>query len=162
VRYSISIDEKMFDVEISEVEGRWRCRLNGRDANVDFVQVNARRASILLNGKSYEIRREDSGTVSVDDRHYNVSVEDPRSWQGRRRKELLQAGPQRLSSSMPGKVVRVLAREGDAIESGKGIIVVEAMKMQNEIKSVKAGTLRKLLVREGANVNAGEILAIVE
>ena len=63
---------------------------------------------------------------------------------------------------MPGKVVRVLAREGDAIESGKGIIVVEAMKMQNEIKSVKAGTLRKLLVREGANVNAGEILAIVE
>ena len=76
MRYSISIDEKMFDVEISEVEGRWRCRLNGRDANVDFVQVNARRASILLNGKSYEIRREDSGTVSVDNRHYNVSGRD--------------------------------------------------------------------------------------
>jgi biotin carboxyl carrier protein len=58
--------------------------------------------------------------------------------------------------------VRVLSREGDRVEAGQGIIVVEAMKMQNEIKSAKAGTLRKLLVGEGANVNAGEVLAIVE
>jgi biotin carboxyl carrier protein len=63
---------------------------------------------------------------------------------------------------MPGKVVRVLSREGDSIEAGQGIIVVEAMKMQNEIKSAKAGTLRKLLVREGANVNAGEVLAVID
>jgi biotin carboxyl carrier protein len=58
--------------------------------------------------------------------------------------------------------VRVLSREGDDIEAGQGIIVVEAMKMQNEIKSAKAGKLRKLLVREGANVNAGEVLAEIE
>jgi len=162
VRYSISIDGTVCDVEISEVEGRWRCRLNGRDIDLDFVQLNARTASILLNGKSYEVRRDTSGTISIGNRRYDVTVEDPRSWQGRRRKELLQAGPQRLASSMPGKVVRVLSREGDAVEAGQGIIVVEAMKMQNEIKSVKAGTIRKLLVREGANVNAGEVLAIVD
>jgi biotin carboxyl carrier protein len=162
VRYSISIDGQAYDVEISEVEGGWRCRLNGRDIEVDFIQLNARTASILLNLRSYEVRRDTSGTISIGNRRYEVAVEDPRSWQGRRRKELLQAGPQRLASSMPGKVVRVLSREGDAIEAGQGIIVVEAMKMQNEIKSVKAGTLRKLLVREGANVNAGEVLAIVE
>ena len=162
MRYSISIDGQAYDVEISEVEGRWRCRLNGRDIQADFIQLNARIASILLNGKSYEVRRDASGAISVDNRRYEVSVEDPRSWQGRRRKELRQAGPQRLASSMPGKVVRVLSREGDSIEAGQGIIVVEAMKMQNEIKSVKAGTLQKLLVREGANVSAGEVLAIVE
>ena len=162
MRYSISIDGRAYGVEISEVEGRWRCRLNGRDIQVDFIQLNARRASILLNGQSYEVRRDTSETLFIGNRRYEVAVEDPRSWQGRRRKELLQSGPQRLASSMPGKVVRVLSREGDAVEAGQGIIVVEAMKMQNEIKSVKAGTLRKLLIREGANVTAGEVLAIVE
>jgi biotin carboxyl carrier protein len=162
VRYSISIDGRAYDVEISEIEGAWHCRLNGRDIQVDFTQLNARTASVLLNGKSYEIRRDTSGTISVGNYRYEVSVEDPRSWQGRRRKELAQSGPQRLSSSMPGKVVRVLSREGDSIEAGQGIIVVEAMKMQNEIKSAKAGTLRKLLVREGANVNAGEVLAVID
>jgi biotin carboxyl carrier protein len=162
VRYSISIDGTAYDVEISEAEGRWHCRLNGRDIDIDFIQLNAGTASILIGSKSYEVRRDTSGTICIGNRRYQVTVEDPRSWQGRRRKELLQAGPQRLSSSMPGKVVRVLSREGDKVEAGQGIIVVEAMKMQNEIKSAKVGTLRKLLVREGANVNAGEVLAIVE
>ncbi len=68
----------------------------------------------------------------------------------------------RLVASMPGKVMRILAREGDEVSAGQGIIVVEAMKMQNEIRSSKAGTLKKLLAREGLNVNAGEVLAIVE
>ncbi len=63
---------------------------------------------------------------------------------------------------MPGKVMRILAREGDEISAGQGIIVVEAMKMQNEIRSSKAGILKKLLAREGLNVTAGEVLAIVE
>ena len=63
---------------------------------------------------------------------------------------------------MPGKVVRVLAREGENVQAGQGIIVIEAMKMQNEIKSPKAGTLQKVLAREGANVNPGEVLAVIE
>jgi len=63
---------------------------------------------------------------------------------------------------MPGKVVRVLAREGENVQAGQGIIVLEAMKMQNEIKSPKAGTLQKVLAREGANVNPGEVLAVIE
>jgi biotin carboxyl carrier protein len=63
---------------------------------------------------------------------------------------------------MPGKVVRLLLREGDVVEQGAGVAVVEAMKMQNEIKSPKKGTVQKILVSEGAAVNAGDVLAIVE
>jgi biotin carboxyl carrier protein len=63
---------------------------------------------------------------------------------------------------MSGKVVRVLAREGDAVEAGTGVLVVEAMKMQNEIKSPKKGTIQKMLAAEGGAVNAGDVLAIVE
>jgi biotin carboxyl carrier protein len=63
---------------------------------------------------------------------------------------------------MPGKVVRVLVAEQQAVEAGQSILVVEAMKMQNEIKSPKKGTLKKIVAAEGANVNAGDVLAIVE
>ena len=63
---------------------------------------------------------------------------------------------------MPGKIVRVLAKQGDDVEAGAGVLVVEAMKMQNEIKSPKKGTIQKMLATEGAAVNAGDVLAIVE
>jgi biotin carboxyl carrier protein len=63
---------------------------------------------------------------------------------------------------MPGKVVRVLALEGSEVEAGTGVVVVEAMKMQNEIKSPKKGKIRKILVSTGTAVNAGDILAIVD
>ena len=63
---------------------------------------------------------------------------------------------------MPGKVVRVLIAEQQAVEAGQSILVVEAMKMQNEIKSPKKGIVQKIVAAEGANVNAGDVLAIVE
>lgn len=63
---------------------------------------------------------------------------------------------------MPGKVVRVLVSEGVEVNAGSGVLVVEAMKMQNEIKSPKKGTIQRILVSEGAAVNAGDVLAIVE
>jgi biotin carboxyl carrier protein len=63
---------------------------------------------------------------------------------------------------MPGKVVRLIAKEGDTVEGGKGVLVVEAMKMQNELKATKTGTVQKILVSEGANVNAGDVLAVIE
>ena len=63
---------------------------------------------------------------------------------------------------MPGKVVRILVEQGAQVEAGAGIMVVEAMKMQNEVKSPKKGTVQKLLVSHDAAVNAGDVLAIVE
>ena len=63
---------------------------------------------------------------------------------------------------MPGRVVRLLVAEGDAVEAGQGIVVVEAMKMQNEIKSPKKGIVKKIAATAGTAVNAGDVLAIVE
>jgi biotin carboxyl carrier protein len=63
---------------------------------------------------------------------------------------------------MPGKVVRVLVEEGATVEAGAGLVVVEAMKMQNELKSPKAGTVTELRAREGTTVNAGDVLAVIE
>jgi biotin carboxyl carrier protein len=68
----------------------------------------------------------------------------------------------KIVAPMPGKVVRILAREGTEVQAGQGIIVVEAMKMQNELKSPKQGVVQKIEVTEGATVNAGDVLVIVE
>ena len=118
MRYSVSIGAQVYDVELSESEGRWRCRLNGRDVAIDFAQINSDTASILIDGKSYEVRREPGGSISVGRDRFEVSVEDPRSWQGRKRRVLSQTGPQKVTASMPGKVVRVLAREGENVQPG--------------------------------------------
>ena len=63
---------------------------------------------------------------------------------------------------MPGKVVRIIASENSEIEQGAGVVVIEAMKMQNELKSPKKGRVAKLLAVEGAAVNAGDVLAVIE
>ena len=162
MRYSVAIGDASYDIELIESEGRLRCRLNGRELALDFAAVNSNTASILVDGKSYEVRRERDGSIWIGRDRFEASVEDPRAWKGRKGHSVTQGGPQKLTASMPGKVVRLLAREGDNVHSGQGIIILEAMKMQNEIKSAKAGILRKVLVREGVKVNPGEVLAVIE
>ena len=97
----------------------------------------------------------------VGSTRFTAEVRDPRSLRGRARAGD-DHGPRKITASMPGKVVRLLVREGDEVEAGAGVAVVEAMKMQNEIKSPKKGIVQKILVSEGAAVNAGDVLAIVE
>jgi biotin carboxyl carrier protein len=162
MQYEVLIDGKVRKLELTAIEGGWKCTIDGRPILFDAVEISGNKLSILIDGKSYEVRREAGETISVGSRGYQVSVEDARSWRGKRRGSGSEAGPQKLTATMPGKVVRILAAVGDKIAAGQGIVVIEAMKMQNEIRSPKEGTLQKILTRAGASVNAGEVLAIVE
>jgi biotin carboxyl carrier protein len=159
--YEIAIEGKIHRLELQRTEQGWDCRLDGSAVAIDCAPIGVDVLSLVLNGKSYQIRR-DGNQIFVGNHGYTVTVADPRSWRGRRTAAALESGPRKLTASMPGKVVRLLAREGDPIEQDQGVVVIEAMKMQNEIRSPKQGRLQKLLVREGMNVNAGEILALVE
>jgi biotin carboxyl carrier protein len=157
-----------FDLEKASApqqSDRWVCRLDGREIVVDAVQTGVGTLSLIINGKSFEIRREKEGEIQqlvVRGKKYDVTLQDARSLKSRKRTGSADAGPLRLTASMPGKVVRVLAKEGDVLNAGMGIVVVEAMKMQNELRSPKKGTLKKMLAREGMNVNAGDVLAVFE
>lgn len=159
--YEIAIESKTHRLELKRTEKGWLCRLDGSAIDIDCVPVGPDVLSMVLDGKSYQIRR-DGNQIFVGNHAYTVSVADPRSWRGRRDSAAAESGPRKLTASMPGKVVRLLAREGDPIEQDQGVVVIEAMKMQNEIRSPKQGRLQKLLVREGMNVSAGETLALVE
>jgi biotin carboxyl carrier protein len=98
----------------------------------------------------------------VDGVSYEVAVQDARSLAARRGASQHDTSTQKLTAAMPGKVMRMLAREGDEVVAGQGIVVIEAMKMQNEVRTPKNGILKKLLVQAGTNVNAGDVLAVVE
>jgi len=162
--YDVTIDGRNYRLDLSRIDGRWSCRLDGREIEVDSVLVRPDVLSLRVENMSYEVKSERVANelqLWVGSSRFAVEVRDPRSLRGRTRAGDAQ-GPRKVTAPMPGKVVRLLVREGDEVEGGTGMAVVEAMKMQNEIKSPKKGTVQKVLVSEGAAVNAGDVLAIVE
>ena len=168
--HDVTIGGKNYRLEIERAEGRWSCRLDGREVAVDAVLARTDVLSLRIGNQAYEIKSERLGGANdnhngwhlwVGGARFACEVRDPRALRNRVR-AVDDHGPQKLTAPMAGKVVRVLVREGDAVEVGAGVLVVEAMKMQNEIKSPKKGTIQKILAAEGVAVNAGDVLAIVE
>jgi len=162
--YDIAIDGKNYRLDLNQIDGRWHCQLDGREIEVDAVLARPDVLSLRIGNKAYEVKCERVSSdlhIWVGSVRYAAEVRDPRSLRGRAR-AVDEHGPKKLTAPMPGKVVRILVTQGAEIEAGAGVLVVEAMKMQNEVKSPKKGTVQKILVNEGAAVNAGDVLAIVE
>jgi len=163
--YDITINGQNYRLELEHTHGHWRCRLDGQEVQMDAVLARRDVLSILIGGKAYEIKRERTATdvhLWVGSARYAAELRDPRSLRSRRAGIGDDKGPRKLVASMPGKVVRVLLQEKAAVEAGQGVLVVEAMKMQNELKSPKKGIVQRIIASEGTAVNAGDVLAIVE
>jgi biotin carboxyl carrier protein len=163
---NISIGGKAFTLELTSVDeaGNVRFSLDGAERNASALEVMPRVWSVLIDGRSFEVRvLEENGDVlvEIDGKRYPVAIEDPR----RHRRPVAAAGGEgraSVTAPMPGKVVRVLASEGDGVAAGQGLVVIEAMKMQNELKAPRAGRLIRLAVSQGETVAAGAVLAVVE
>jgi biotin carboxyl carrier protein len=165
--YNVTIDGTVFrlDLDLDRATGLWRCRLDGREVTIDAVSTQPDVLSLLIEGKACLIKRERLSAemrIWVGHQAHVAEVSDPRSLRNRKSRADSGKGPRQLVAPMPGKVVRFLVSENSPVEAGQGVVVVEAMKMQNEIKSPKKGIVLKLAVVEGATVNAGDVLAIVE
>jgi biotin carboxyl carrier protein len=169
MKIAIELDGKMRTIEIGSGEaranGRALCTIDGRAVEADAIEVARGIYSILIEGASFEVRVEPDTTgslrITVAGREYAARIRDPRQWRRNRGAVIEAEGRQRVIAPMPGKVVRVLVKPGEAVEAGNGILVVEAMKMQNEVRSPKSGKIERILVSEGQAVSAGEVLAVV-
>src|SRR5271166_1039578 len=142
-------------LELEKAGGGWQCRLDGQPVHIDAVIPRRDVLSLLINGHAYEIKREQTATdlhMWVGRSRFAVELRDPRSLRSRQKAAGDEKGPRKILAPMPGRIVRVLAAENSAVEAGQGIVVVEAMKMQNEIKSPKKGTVKKMLATAGAAV----------
>jgi len=142
---------------------RREAAIDGRKIAADAAEISPGVYSILLGGQSFEVIVEKSGEgllLRTAGREYQMEIADTRSWRRGRAGSIELEGRQEVRAPMPGKIVRALSAPGEKVEAGQGLLVIEAMKMQNEIRSPKSGTLERL-AREGQTVKAGEIVAIV-
>jgi acetyl/propionyl-CoA carboxylase alpha subunit len=137
------------------------CLVDGRSVTVDGRFLQAGVLSLLVGGRQYRCVLDGEGVV-IDGRRFGFEVEDPRSLQGRRGAGAGTDGPRAVKSPMPGRVVRVLIEVGQEVEAGEAVVVIEAMKMQNELKSPKAGRVGRVAVGVGDTVGAGDVLVVVE
>jgi biotin carboxyl carrier protein len=116
--------------------------------------------SVIIDGAAYEVRAL-GNDYTVNGHRIEVKLEDPRQWK-RTSGGAAGSGKVQITALMPGKVVRVLVEPGDEVTAGQGILVVEAMKMQNELKSPRDGRVTSIKVRADESVNAGAVLAVIE
>ena len=166
MKIEVRISNRARIVGITREADGWRISLDGEQVDADAVEIAPNIFSVLLNGKSHEVRITPAPTgaltMQTAHREFIAEVLDSRAWRGRRHGPLEAEGRQQVFAPMPGKIVRVLVQAGEKVELGQGLLVVEAMKMQNEIRSPKSGVMERLLVKEGQPVNAGEVLAWID
>ena len=166
MKYTAILDEKERELEvIRHDEYHFRVYVDGQLHEVDARKCGPDLLSILIDDVSHDI------SYSLDDvdvllnfrnRYYNIEVLDERRMRMRRvRSEFEMSGPEIIKTSMPGKVVKVLVEEGQQVEPGKGVIIIEAMKMENEIMAPVAGTVKSITVSKGASVNSGDVLVVI-
>jgi biotin carboxyl carrier protein len=154
-------------LDVRQAKDGLHVRLDDREFHVDFLQVDPGLYSLLIGGRSYEIdllKVEDAVMVLVNGQPFRVEIQDERDRRLRAAagKGELKAGRRVVAAPMPGKVVRLLVRPGDAVRAGDGIVVVEAMKMENELKAPTAGTVKEIRVEEGRAVSGGDVLVVIE
>jgi biotin carboxyl carrier protein len=153
-------------LELRREGGRVWAEVGGRRYELEASAVGAGEYLLLHEGHVYECRvgarAGGAAEVTVGARAYEVRLTDPKHLRGAAAAGGEQGGRAQIKAPMPGKVVRVLVEAGQAVEAGQGVVVVEAMKMQNELKSPKAGTVAELRAEAGATVNAGDVLAVIE
>jgi biotin carboxyl carrier protein len=151
-------------VEATRPGERLRWRLDGREVEADAVEISPGLFSVLIGGESVEVRIERKGSdlrVFADGQEYVAAIQDPRELKKDRAGAAEAAGRQSVTAPMAGKIIRCLVAAGDEVQASQGLAIVEAMKMQNEIRSPKSGKVERMAVVEGQTVNPGDVIAVV-
>src|SRR5579875_296301 len=168
IRYRTTLDGIEHEVEIEELRPRlYRIKLADTAHDVDVQPVGSSSFSVLVRDRSFDFDVIRNGDEMLDVSRggaVRVTLVDPRR-QSRRAgagNHVQLAGPIEVKAMMPGRIVNVLVKEGDQVAHQQGVLVVEAMKMENEIKSPKAGRIVKVRVAPGQTVERGEALIIIE
>ncbi len=165
MKLEIRSGEQHTTADISGVSGNRVVSIGTHQAKCDWMRLPDGRYSVIIDGKVFDLAVEaegDSVLVAGREGICKFQVRDPRRVLAQKIPEEGTAGIHRLRADMPGKVIRVLVRKGDVVACGQALLVIEAMKMQNEIRAPKAGIIKDISVVEGRTVNSGESLLSVE
>ncbi|HKS28274.1 MAG TPA: biotin/lipoyl-containing protein [Pyrinomonadaceae bacterium] len=162
------IDGEKLDVRVRREAGRVFAEIDGRAVEMEVREGADGSYLLIRDGRVYVAHVSPSAAqperqeVRVRGRVYSVALSDPKRLRASASSAAHADGSAQIVAQMPGKVVRVQVEAGAQVEAGDPILVVEAMKMQNEMKSPKAGTVASINTKAGATVNAGDVLAVIE
>lgn len=171
MRLTTQDGERRRVVDVEEKEGRLRVVIDGQEIPVDVRELSSGIYSLLHGAASFEVRVREEPTgepgvsrmvVDLYDDEYVVDLLDPRRAGSSVATGAAAKGVQKLLAPMHGKVVRVLAARGERVSRGQGILVMEAMKMENELKAAVDGVVAELKAEPGTSVNQGALLAVIE
>lgn len=170
--FEVDVNGRTRSVSVERASGstHFRVTVDGRAHTVDAVRIGEFGLSLLVDGEaavSREITVTPAGTrgallVGLEGRTIAASVNARRTGRGLADAGGHAHGEQAVVAPMPGRVVRVLVAPGDTVAARQGVVVVEAMKMENELRSPKAGRIKEVAVSPGMSVEAGRVLVIVE
>ena len=158
---------KEYRIEITEKGSVFQVKIDGESFEIDVLPVTDSHYSFLIKGRSYEVDisgRDEDCSVLIGGESFDISILDERKLRLRAalKPGEAAAGRQHISAPMPGKVVKVLVSPGDTVKTGTGVIVIEAMKMQNELKAKGPGTVKEVRAQEGQGVEGGAVLVVIE
>ena len=170
MRYEVEIGGKRRQVVVIRTGDGFAVTVDGRTRQVDAARIDAHTLSLVVDGvwsNEVSVATDSIGgqlTVHVGATPVAVTLNGRRRW-GRKDDgggSGMDSGPQRVIAPMPGKVVRVLVKAGDRALARQPVVVVEAMKMENELRASRDGTVTEIQVREGMSVDAGALLLIIQ
>jgi biotin carboxyl carrier protein len=170
----IEVGGKTHRVMVDRTEGGYRVSVDDHVYSVDSARVDAKTLSLIVHdvtSRSYEVGLADRPTPDEWEVYLRAGVVytrlDGRGGRGVRRSLgadpfAATAGAHQILAPMPGRVVRVLVAPGDEVKARQGLVVVEAMKMENELRAPRAARVKEVHAREGASVEAGRVLVVLE
>lgn len=162
MKLQAELNNEKHTVEIKRDGEKVWAKVDEREYNLEASEVEPNVFLLKHENKIHEIYVAPNGIVNIGNHQLEINLFDPKRLRGSGKAEASADGIVEIKTAMPGKLVRILVEQGAEIKQGEGVLVVEAMKMQNEMKSPKDGVVKEIRFDEGANVNAGDVLAIIE
>ena len=156
------LNNETHEIEIKRDGEKVFARIDGREYNLEASEVESNVYLLKNDNQIYQIYVAPNGVVNIGNHQLEINIIDPKRLRGSTAEKTNADGIVEIKTAMPGKLVRVLTEVGAEVKQGEGVLVVEAMKMQNEMKSPKDGIIKEIRFEEGATVNAGDVLAIIE
>lgn len=167
MKVNVEIAGRTHTVEAEQDAAGWRVTIDGTPVPVDARPLPGG-WSLLVGGRSHDVSVEDTGVgelaIHVSGQTLRVSVADPRpEWPRKHRGDAAAgAGTKAIVAPMPGRVVKVLTKPGERVVARQGLVVVEAMKMENELRAPRDGLVTEVRVKEGMSVEANMVLVVLE
>lgn len=162
MKLTAQLGEEKHEIQVNRDGNRITADIDGRSYELEASEPESGVYLLKHENRVFEVYVSPDGMVNVGGHQLEIKISDPKRLRGARGDAEHGDGTAEIKTAMPGKIVRILVAEGDEVEKGDGVIVVEAMKMQNEMKAPKAGVVRQISVKEGDTVNAGDILTVIE